>query len=126
MSGMRVERVAEEIRRELAAILTQRARDPRLTWIGVHRVEVSKDLSHARVYVSALGDEATQEESLRVLVRAAPYLRTELGHALKLRKTPELHFRADLGLQASERVREILLELGLLEPGQPRTAEDEA
>lgn len=121
MSGVRLERVAEEIRREVSEILRQRAHDPRLTWVSVGRVEVSRDLGHATIYVSALGDEATQEASLRVLTHARSFVRTELGKRMRLRKLPEIQFRADLGIQYTARILGILSELGLLE-GESGTA----
>lgn len=113
MKGVRMERVQEEIRRELSEILRNRVRDPRLSWVSVMRVEVAPDLSVARVYVSALGDEATQEGALRVLVGARPFLRSELGRQLTLRRTPDLIFRADKGIEYSLRISKILHELGL-------------
>ncbi len=123
MKGLRMERVQEEIRRELSAILLNRAHDPRLQWVSVIRVEVSHDLGHAKAYVSVLGDEKTQEASLRVLVGARSFLRTELGKRLTLRRTPELIFRADHGIAYSMRIAQILRELGL-EDGPAPVPED--
>jgi len=124
VKGMRMERVQEEIRRELSDILLNRAHDPRLRWVSVVRVEVSHDLAHARAYVSVLGDEATQEAALRVLVGARPFLRGELGRRLTLRRTPDLDFRADRGIAYSLRIAEILHELGLHEGDDDAAGED--
>lgn len=123
MKGLRMERVQEEIRRELSEILINRAHDPRLQWVSVIRVEVSHDLSHAKAYVSVLGDEKTQEAALRVLVGARSFLRSELGRRLTLRRTPDLIFRADRGIAYSMRIADILRELGLDE-GHEQSAED--
>lgn len=125
MKGVRIERVQEEIRRELGEILRTKVRDPRLGWVTVVRVEVSADLGYARVFISTLGDDASQEASLRVLAHAAPFLRTELGRRLELRKSPELRFRADQGLANSLRIQEVLRELGFTETGSGPAAEDE-
>ncbi|MBK8231463.1 MAG: 30S ribosome-binding factor RbfA [Candidatus Eisenbacteria bacterium] len=125
MKGVRMERVQEEIRRELSEILRNRVRDPRLSWVSVMRVEVAQDLSVARVYVSALGDEATQEAALRVLVGARPFLRSELGRQLTLRRTPDLIFRADKGIEYSLRISKILHELGLSDGPTQGGSDDE-
>ena len=113
MKGKRAARVQEEIRREIGEILQNRASDPRLTWVSILRVTVSRDLSHAKVFVSVLGDDDAQESSLRALVKAAPFVRTELGKILRIRRVPELHFVADQGIRYSLRINQILRELGL-------------
>ncbi len=118
MKGIRAERVAEELRAEISEILQNRMNDPRLGMLAVTRVDVSRDLAYARVHVSVLGDEKTQEASLRVLSGAGSFVRRELGRRLHLRRVPELAFRADPGIRYSVRFQEILKELGLLEPGE--------
>jgi ribosome-binding factor A len=118
VKGIRRERLEEEVRTGLAGILLGRVSDPRLRLVMVTRVELSGDMSHARVYVSVLGDESAQESALRVLVHAGPYLRHELGKGLRVRRTPELSFRADGGIRYSVRLQQILRELGM-EQGTP-------
>ena len=113
MKGMRLERVAEEIREAVSEILQNRISDRRLGMTAVTRVEVSRDLSHAHIWVSVLGDEDAQEQSLRVLAHARGFIRTELAHRLRAKRTPELQFRADLGLRYSIRLQQLLRELGL-------------
>lgn len=90
----RQHRVAELLRRELAGLIGREVKDPRVRGISVTDVEVTRDLSHARVFVSAL-DEAVVEEALAGLRRAAGFLRSRLGRELKIRQIPELHFRYD-------------------------------
>lgn len=124
MKGVRMERVQEEIRREVSEILSSRARDPRLGWVSVVRVEVSPDLSVAKLYVSVLGDEANQEATLRVLSGARSFVRAELGRRVHLRRTPELFFRADQGLSSSFRIAAILKELGMTEE-RPKSEDEE-
>ncbi len=113
MKGMRGERLGEEIRREIAEILQSRVRDPGLGMTGVTRVEVSPDGTHARVFVSVLGDEDAQARSLRALERAAGFIRGELARRLSLRRIPELAFRVDHGIEHSIRVQRELRALGL-------------
>lgn len=90
----RQHRVAELLRRELAVLIDREVKDPRVSGITVNDVEVSRDLSHAKVYVSALSEEGV-DEALKGLRRAAGFLRGRLGRALKIRAIPELHFRYD-------------------------------
>ncbi len=125
MRGMRGERLAEEIRRELASILVSRVRDPRLGLATVTRVEVSSDGSHARVFVSFLGDELADASGLQALESAAAFIRGELGRRLEVRRVPELAFRADPGMRHSLRIQAELRKLGLAreEAGAPPTGD---
>lgn len=111
MKGVRLERVQEEIRREIGAILQHRTRDPRLAWVTVTRVEVSADLMHARVHVSALGDERALRDAIRALGKAGPFIRSELGRGLKLRRVPEVQFLPDEGIRYSIHMSQLLHDL---------------
>lgn len=110
MQGNRIERVKEEVRREISAILQQRAGDPRLSWVSVVRVEISSDLTHAKVFVSSLGDPDAMAGTLRALQKAGPFIRSELSRRIQLRRIPELSFREDRGLEASLRINQLLAE----------------
>lgn len=110
MHGNRIERVQEEIRREIGAILQRRASDPRLAWVSVTRVEVSSDLTHAKVYVSSLGDDDARAGALKALQKAGPFIRSELSRRIELRRIPELSFREDRGIEASLRITRLLAE----------------
>jgi ribosome-binding factor A len=110
---MRSERLAEEIRRELAAILQERVRDPGLGLAVVTRVELAPDGTHARVFVSFLGGESAEARGWEALQRAAAFIRRELAHRLPVRRVPELAFRVDHGVEYSLRVQQELEALGL-------------
>src|SRR5690606_669365 len=110
MHGNRIERVQEEVRREIGAILQQRASDPRLTWLSVTRVEISSDLTFAKVYVSSLGDDEARSGAFKALQKAGPFIRSELGRRIQLRRVPELSFREDRGIEASLRINQLLAE----------------
>ena len=112
MSQIRAARLAEEIREQVSDILNNRLSDPRLKWVSVVRVDLSPDLRHAKLYVSVLGSEADQEQSLRVLSRATGAVRAELAHRMRARKVPEILFRADHTIAGSARILDILRELG--------------
>lgn len=118
MSQIRSARMAEEIRIQISDILAHHLSDPRLAWISVVRVDLSADMGHAKIFVSALGDEATQEASLRVLARARGAIRSELSHRLRSRKLPQLEFRADHSIAESIRIQGILSELDIPHGGE--------
>lgn len=88
-------RVGEQIRRELADLLRTEIKDPGMGMVTVGDVEVSKDLSHARVYFTVLGDAQVAAASGKALSRASGFLRRELGRRMRLRVVPELHFVFD-------------------------------
>ncbi len=96
MAGYRVDRVSEDIRREIIAVIRE-LKDPRVKdkMLTVVRVEVSSDLSYAKVYVSALEGIETAKTAVAGLVSATGLIRHEIGSRLRLRKTPELKFVAD-------------------------------
>jgi len=91
----RARRVGEQIRRELAELIRDELRDPRLALISMTSVEVSRDLAYARIYVTLMGDPAERKERVAELNRAAPLLRRELGRRMRLRVIPKLEFRYD-------------------------------
>lgn len=107
----RPERVAELIREEVAAFLTSTARDPRIGFVTVTAVDVSGDLSHARVRVSVMAVEEEKARSLDGLQSAARHLRSRLARSLPLRVAPELHFELDRGIEHAQRINEVLGEL---------------
>lgn len=90
----RSERLASQIQRELAALVQHGIKDPRVAAPSILEVEVSKDLSHARVYFSVL-DQADAAECVEALNRASGYLQREIGKRLKARVTPKLNFIYD-------------------------------
>lgn len=91
----RTRRVAEQIQRELAMLIQREIKDPRLGMVTVSGVDVTKDLSIAKVYVSVLNETQDIEQSLEVLNHAAGFLRHALGQNLVLRAVPHLQFLYD-------------------------------
>ena len=104
----RTERVADLIRRELADILMNRMRDPRLGFVSITGVEVTGDLSHATVYLSSLDGVEGREQVVRVLSRAVPFLRHELAPRLGLREVPTLRFLYDESIERGARIEDLL------------------
>ncbi|MBQ8766722.1 MAG: 30S ribosome-binding factor RbfA [Clostridia bacterium] len=100
MAGYRVGRVSEDIKREIVAIIRE-LKDPRVRdkFLTVVRVDVSSDLSFAKVYVSSMSGIEDAKEACRGLTSATGLIRREVGGKLHLRKTPELKFIADDSVQ---------------------------
>jgi ribosome-binding factor A len=107
----RPERLGELIRQVVARFLTGDVRDPRIGFVTVTGVEVSADLSHATVSVSVMGSDEEKVKSLEGLTSAARFLRSALSRDLRLRTSPELHFRLDRGLEHAQRIDRVLKEL---------------
>jgi ribosome-binding factor A len=106
----RLERVAEEIREEVARLLMREIKDPRIGFVTVTRVSVTPDLHLAHISVGVLGDATQRKRSLGALRHSAGYMRRLIGQRLGLRYTPELQFSYDTGLDATDRVAQLLNE----------------
>lgn len=107
MASNRINRINEEIQRELAAQF-RNLKDPRVSgMVSITRVDTTSDLRCARVYVSVLNKDQEQDV-LKGLKSAAGFLRRELGHALQIRYTPELQFIGDDSIQHGARILELL------------------
>src|SRR5437762_6448985 len=90
--GSRPDRVADQIRAELAGLLAREVHDPGIGFVTLTRVQVSGDIQQARVFYTPLGDEQARRGSARALERAAPFLRRRIGARLRLKRVPELLF----------------------------------
>lgn len=110
MTSRRVERFNEQLKREITGLVRNEVRDPRVGLASVTAVESSADFSVARVYISVLGDDAAKEESLQGLRAAAPFIRTELGRRLHVRRVPELRFELDRSLDYAAKIDRLLNE----------------
>jgi ribosome-binding factor A len=111
MPSSRPERVGDQIRSELAQLLSREVHDPGVGFLTLTHVRVTPDLQIARVYYTALGDEKARGESARALKRAAPFLKRQLGQRLRLRRVPELEFFYDESIARHDRIEQILQEL---------------
>lgn len=109
MASNRINRINEEIQRELSAQFRQ-LKDPRVSQVGmvsITRVDTTSDLRYAKIYVSVL-DKSQEKDVLKGLKSASGFLRRELGHALQLRYTPELQFIGDDSIQHGAHILELL------------------
>jgi ribosome-binding factor A len=107
----RPERVADQIRSEIAELLAREVHDPGVGFVTLTHVRVTPDLQLARVYYTTLGDEKAGHESARALKRATPFLRRQLGRRLTLRRVPELEFFYDESIARHDRIEQILQDL---------------
>jgi ribosome-binding factor A len=121
----RIERLNEQMKREVSDILRFEVRDPRVGIITVTEARVAPDLSFARLYVSPMGDEAEKKEAFKGLEAAAPYIRRELGKRLKIRQIPELRFEQDNALEYGMHIDKLLSEIKQTEESE-EADQDEA
>ena len=108
MAQHRAERLGEELKKELADIVRNYIRDPRIGLISFTDIEVTKDLRYAKVFFSTLGDDETIKTTASVLEKAKGYIRSELSHRLKLRYTPELTFKFDESMTYGSKISALL------------------
>lgn len=106
--GHRRDRLADQIRNEVAEMIEGELKDPRIGFVTVTRVDLSADFSHARVLVSVLEDEPAHEETLAGLESAAGYIRHEVTQRLHLRRAPEISFVLDRGVEEAARIEQLL------------------
>lgn len=106
----RTDRLNEQLRQELSLLIRDEVRDPRVGMATITAVQTSRELDHARVYLSILGDAAAKGEAVAGLQSAAAFLRGQLGKRLTLRRVPELHFEVDRVLEEAQRIESLLRE----------------
>jgi ribosome-binding factor A len=107
----RMEKVAALLKEEISIIITQTLNDPRLGFVTVTEVRVQSDLSLAQVYVTVLGDEKSQQETMTALHRARKHIQTVTSERVALRRFPELTFHPDDRVKNSLRISRLLSEL---------------
>ena len=109
--GSRPDRVGEEIRHELASLLSREVHDPGIGFVTLTRVTVSPDLQLARVFYTMMGDEAARKSTAKALARATPFLRRQIGARIRLRRVPEIRFEFDKSVEHQDRIERILIDL---------------
>ncbi|MBI0578499.1 MULTISPECIES: 30S ribosome-binding factor RbfA [Bacillaceae] len=107
----RANRVGEQMKKELSDIIGRKIKDPRIGFVTVTDVQVTGDLQQAKVYISVLGDDEQKENTLKGLAKAKGFIRTEIGHRIRLRKTPEIIFEFDESIDYGNRIENLLHQL---------------
>ena len=113
----RASRLADQIQRDLAQLIRLEVKDPRVSLVTVTAVEVSADMSQARVFVTTLADAIGAQETIQALQHAAGFLRSRLSHSLKVRQVPELRFVYDESVERGVRVSKLIDEA--VKPDEP-------
>ena len=111
MPSYRMEQIGHQIQVELSELLLREVRDPRLGFVTITQVNVTSDLSIARVNISCFGSETEQQESLRALKHAAGFLRTAVSKRIRMRTMPQLIFHLDHSMAHAEEVQRTLKSL---------------
>lgn len=107
-SSRRPQRVALQVQHEISMILSRNVKDRRIGFVTLTGVDMSPDLRHAKVYVSAMGSDAEKKASLAALNHAAGWIRHELGQRLRLKFLPEIVFITDSSQEYGERIDRLL------------------
>jgi ribosome-binding factor A len=109
--GSRADRVADQLRGELALVLSREVHDPGVGFVTLTRVHMSPDLQTARVFYTALGDDAGRRRTAQALERAVPFLRRQVGSRLRLRRVPAITFVYDDSIAGQDRIEQLLNEI---------------
>ena len=108
MTKQRPERVQEALRQEISNIIHQEIRDPRLGFITITKVELTKDLRYAKVYFSVLGGAKEKALALKGLNSAKGYIKGMVADRIRLRLVPEISFRIDESIEHTEEIYDLL------------------
>lgn len=114
MAYHRIDRISEEIRKEISDIIRTEVKDPRIASMStIIKAEVTKDLRHAKIYVSVLGSDEEKNSTIEGFKKASGYIRRELGTRMDIHYIPELHFELDTSIEYSIQISKKLDELRL-------------
>lgn len=111
MPRIRAQRVAEQMRKEIADVLRTEVKDPRIGFATVTRVEVAGDLQYAKVFVSVMGSTDERRETMDAITKALGFIRGEVSRRLRLRVAPELSLRLDESGEYSAHIESVLRDL---------------
>jgi ribosome-binding factor A len=107
-NSQRAQRVGDQIQRELGDLLKLHVKDPRIGMVTVTAVEVSPDLSHAKIFFTHLAGKEQAAAAVAALQHSAGYLRTELAHRFTLYSVPQLHFVYDDSIESGLRLSKLI------------------
>lgn len=118
MERQRARRVSEQIRKEVSAILRDQVKDPRLGFATITGVEVSNDLSDAKIFFSVYGKEGDRESTREALESARGFIRKEVGERIQLRHVPEIRFLYDSSLEHAAHINSLIEKIHKGETGE--------
>jgi len=116
LARIRTQRIAEQMKKEIADIIRNDVKDPGVGFSTVTRVEVANDLQHAKVFISVFGSEEEKSRTMGALDRAIGFIRGEVSRRLRMRVTPEMTFRLDESGEYSAHIETVLKSLGQRSP----------
>jgi len=124
----RTQRIGDQMQRELSQLIRREIKDPRVGLVTITAVEVSRDVGHAKVFITVMGPDSAEDiaQNIKILNDAGGFLRMQLGKAMKLRSVPQLHFHYDESVMRGAHLS-ALIERAVAEDSQhPGAAEAEA
>jgi len=126
MAGNRTPRIEGEMKRCLAELMQNGVKDPGLSPLaGVTRVEVSRDLSYAKVYVSVYDTDEMKASTMEALKRAEPFLRSRLNQLIRIRRIPNMTFVLDNSIEYSLHISKLLQDISDKDSARPQREDDE-
>ena len=108
MSRMRAERVGEQMKKELMDIINNKVKDPRIGFITITDVQLTNDLSLAKVYLTVLGNDKEVEDTFKALEKAKGFIKSELGSRMRLRIIPDLQFEYDHSIEYGNKIEKMI------------------
>lgn len=111
MGKQRAQKVSEAIQKEISSLIIKGMKDPRVGFVTITAVDVSSDLSVAKVFFTVIGDEKARNDSAAGLKSAIPFMRREIGKQLRLRIVPELIFNYDTSIDYGHHIEALLKEI---------------
>ena len=111
MNNMRAERVGEQMKQEIMDIVNNKVKDPRVGFLTITDVELTNDLSHAKVFVTVLGSDKEVENTFKALEKATGFIKSELGSRMHLRIIPDLTFEYDESIEYGNKIERMLQDL---------------
>ena len=107
----RSKRVSELLLKEISWLIKRELKDPRIGFVTLTHVDVSRDLRHAKVFVSIMGGEGERKASIQGLKSAVGYIKMRLGENLRLKNLPDIDFLLDTSLDRVKRIDELIKDL---------------
>ena len=111
MSSQRARKVGETIHQEISQLLIRGLKDPRIGFVTITAVDVTPDLHLARVYYTVIGDQESREQTAAGLKSSIPYVRQQLGRALRMKYIPDILFEYDQSVEYGNRIESLIREL---------------
>ncbi|MDH8977349.1 30S ribosome-binding factor RbfA [Staphylococcus epidermidis] len=111
MNNIRAERVGEQMKQEIMDIVNNKVKDPRVGFLTITDVELTNDLSQAKVYLTVLGNDKEVDNTFKALYKATGFIKSELGSRMRLRIIPELTFEYDESIEYGNKIERMIQDL---------------